>query len=169
MYCFQVKAESDVKGTAYVCVCAVVYSHQSGRMTGDGRLSSMNEIYICLWRRRDNNWFSERELYHIFLYRHIGMFLTLIYLFFNHNISFYTHAASTMYPNYISFYMGFLSHYVNGYLPYVWSHITINKLCWVWIYDTMSLNKTRKEESYLTTHFYGYIIYGIRHRKGLLR
>ena len=26
---------------------------------------------------------------------------------------------------------GFLSPYVNGPLPYVWRHITVNKMCWV--------------------------------------
>ena len=26
---------------------------------------------------------------------------------------------------------GFLSHYLSGPLPYVWRHITVNKMCWV--------------------------------------
>ena len=26
---------------------------------------------------------------------------------------------------------GFISHYLNGPLPYVWCHITVNKMCWV--------------------------------------
>ena len=26
---------------------------------------------------------------------------------------------------------GFLSHYQNGPYPYVWRHITVDKMCWV--------------------------------------
>ena len=26
---------------------------------------------------------------------------------------------------------GFLSRYLNGHLPYVWRHVTVNKMCWV--------------------------------------